>query len=328
MPANLTPMYRKAERDFRRAQTAAERVECLQRMFQLIPRHKGTDKLQAAIKSSLSDARAELKRQENAPRANPFLKIPRHGSGRVVIIGAANSGKSCLLAHLTNAAPEIAPFPFTTREPLPAMMEVHGIQIQLIDTPPVVAGGLPPWMLNLVRTADAVAVAFNGASDDAPDETADVVRVFSERRTRLSNRSGFDSSDFGVAHVPALLVATHAMQPECELRVDVFCDDTMFPGECVGFDADSPETVANTREAIFGVLKLVRVFTKRPGESPDLTSPMTIPSGGTVEDLAFQIHETLARDLKHARLWGRGDHEGQVVGKDFVLQDGDIVELH
>lgn len=333
MPANLTPMYRKAERDYRRAQTPAERVECLQRMMQLIPRHKGTDKLQAAIKSSLSEARADLKRAENAPRATPFLRIPRHGCGRVLVVGAANAGKSQLVATLTNAAPEVAPFPFTTREPFPAMMPCQGVQIQLIDTPPVVADALPPWLLNLVRTADAVVLAMDGSSDDAPQQTHEVVRAFEERRTRFSDRSGFDAADFGVAHVPALLVVTRADDADSGLRTELLRDEIHrqqehFSLPSVAFEPASAAAVAATQQAIFGVLKLVRVFTKRPGQEPDLTSPLTIAAGGTVEDLALQIHEDLARKLRHARLWGRSDHEGQVVGRDYVLHDGDIVELH
>lgn len=328
MPANLTPMYRKAERDFRRAQTPAERVECLQRMMQLIPRHKGTDKLQAAIKASLSEARAELRRAENAPRTSAALRIPRQGCGRVVVVGAANAGKSCLVDALTNAAPEIAPFPFTTREPLPAMMPWEGTQIQLIDTPPVVPDALPVWMLNLVRTADAVLLAFDGSDDDAPAQTRDVVRAFGQRRTRFSSRAGFDPDDFGVAHVPALLVVTRADDADWNLRVELFAEEVAFSGGQVAFDIADAATVTATAAAIFDTLQLVRVFTKRPGQPADLSSPLTIAVGGTVEDLALQIHEDLARDLRHARLWGRSDHDGQVVGRDYVLHDGDIVELH
>lgn len=328
MPANLTPMYRKAERDFRRAQTPAERVECLQRMLQLIPRHKGTDKLQAAIKSSLSEARAELQRTQNAPKASSVLRIARHGCGRVVVVGAANAGKSQLVAALTNAVPEVAPFPFTTREPLPAMMPWEGTQIQLIDTPPVVPDALPPWMLNLVRTADAVVLAFDGADDDAPAQTSDVVQAFAERRTRFSSRAGFDPEDFGVAHVPALLAVTRASDPDWRLRVELFREEMRFPPAQVAFEAGVADMVTATAAAIFETLQLVRVFTKRPGQAADLASPLTIGVGGTVEDLALQIHADLARDLRHARLWGRSDHDGQVVGRDYVLHDGDVVELH
>ena len=65
MPANLTPQYHKAERDYRRAQDATEQLMCLQRMLQLLPKHKGTDKLQAQLKARISDVRRLVQRETN-----------------------------------------------------------------------------------------------------------------------------------------------------------------------------------------------------------------------------------------------------------------------
>lgn len=328
MPANLTPMYRKAERDYRHAQSAIEQVECLQKMLQLIPKHKGTDKLQAFIKSKLSEAKTAARQQANAPKSGQAVRIPRHGSGRIVIVGGPNSGKSTILELLTNAKPEVASFPFTTREPLPAVMDFHGVQVQLIDTPPITPGQLPPWMLNLVRTADAVLLAFDGTSDDSPQDTAAVLEEFRSRKTQLSRRSGFDEIDFAVAHVPALLVATRADDSDLDVRLELLtglCDVN-----CPVFklEASHRDSAAKLHDAVFERLGLIRIFTKPPGKPADMSSPLTIPIDGTVEDLALQIHEDLARDLKHARLWGHGDHDGQIIGRDHVLRDGDVVELH
>lgn len=328
MPANLTPMYRKAERDYRHAQSAMEQVECLQKMLQLIPKHKGTDKLQGFIKSKLAEAKIAARQQANAPKSGQAFRIPRHGSGRIVVVGGPNSGKSTILDLLTNAKPEVAPFPFTTREPLPAVMDFHGVQIQLIDTPPITAGQLPPWMLNLVRTADAVILTFDGTSDDAPEDTAVVLNEFQSRRTQLSDRSGFDEQDFAVAHIPTLLVATRAADADVDVRLELLqglCDV-----DCPVFrlEASQPDSVASLHSAVFERLGLIRIYTKPPGKPADMGAPLTVSRDGTVEDLALQIHEDLARDLKHARLWGHGDHDGQIIGRDHVLRDGDVVELH
>lgn len=328
MPANLTPMYRKAERDYRHAQTAAEQVECLQKMLALIPKHKGTDKLQAFIKSKLSEAKQALKQQANAPKSGQTFRIPRQGSGRIVIVGAPNSGKSQILKLLTNANPEIAPFPFTTREPLPAMMSFGGIQVQLVDTPPVTAGQLPPWMLNLVRTADAAILAFDGSSDDAPEETAAVIQEFKSRKTLFSNQSGFGKEDFAVAHVPSLLVVSRAAEPDCNERVALLKEVETILCPAFLLEADHPADTQSLKDSVFARLDLIRVYTKPPGRPADMNSPLTIERNGTVEDLALQIHEDLAHSLKHARLWGHGDHDGQIIGRDHVLRDGDVVELH
>ncbi len=328
MPANLTPMYYKAERDYRRAQTAAEQVECLQLMLQLMPKHKGTDKLQADIKSRLSEARQNLKQQINAPKSGQVFRIPRQGAGRIVIIGGPNCGKSRILKELTRAEPAVAPFPFTTREPLPAMMEYEGVQIQLVDTPPITAGQLQPWLLNLVRTADGVLLVFNGSSDDAPEETMAVIQELESRKTRLTEIGGFDKDSFATVNVASKLVVTHAADVDCQDRSQHFYETWVAQTSALGVELGEAHDVSTLKQRCFELLKIIRVFTKSPGKPADMRAPLTIADNGTVEHLAVQIHKDLARNLKHARLWGHGDHEGQIVGRDYRLRDGDVVELH
>jgi uncharacterized protein len=328
MPANLTPMYLKAEREYRRAQSVAEQVECLQVMLQLVPKHKGTDRLQADLKSRLSEARRTLQQQLNAPKSGQAFRIPRQGAGRVVIVGGPNSGKSRILKELTRAEPEVADFPFTTREPLPAMMDYDGVPIQLIDTPPVVFGQLEPWMLNLLRTADAALLVFNGASDDAPEETLAVVREFADRKTRFSTTTGFDELSFATVNIASILLVTHAADDEHAERLELLNDLMGVALPIHKVELDDHVTIEQLKREIFALLKIIRVFTKPPGQPPDMTSPLTIAIDGTVEDLAAQIHDDLAKSLKHAKIWGEGGHDGQIVGRDHQLRDGDVVELH
>ena len=321
-------MYYKAERDYRRAQTAAEQVECLQLMLQLMPKHKGTDKLQADIKSRLSEARQNLKHQLNAPKSGQTCRIPRQGAGRIVIIGGPNCGKSRILEELTRAEPDVAPFPFTTREPLPAMMEYEGVQIQLVDTPPITVGQVPPWLLNLVRTADGVLLVLDGSSDVAPEETLAVIQEFESRKTRFTEVGGFDADSFSIVNVAARLIVTHASNVDCQERSQLLHE--LWGGDLstLGVELDEQDFVNALKQWCFELLNIIRVFTKSPGKPADMGAPLTIADNGTVEDLAVQIHEDLARTLKHARLWGHGDHDGQVVGRDYRLRDGDVVELH
>ncbi len=327
MPANLTPQYQKAEADFRRAQSASERLACLERMLQLIPRHKGTERLQADLKTRLKEARVEVQVERNAPKGTRSYRIPRQGAGTVIIVGGPNSGKSRLLRELTSARPDVADYPFTTREPLPGMMPWEDVRVQLVDTPPVTAGHLEPYLTDFVRSADAVILCLNGASDDAPQETVDVVRQLAARKTRLSAATGFDPDDMSVINVRTLLACTRAGDPDAGLRLQMFRELADLDLETAPVEFESSASTAELRRAIFNLLGVMRVYTRRPGEPIDRENPITLENGATVVDLAGKVHHELAARLTHARIWG-ATGEGLTVGRDHPLAEGDVVELH
>lgn len=328
MPANLTPQYQKAEEAYRRAQTAQERVDCLEEMLQVIPKHKGTEKLQADLKTKLKEAREEAHVEKSAPKTTRSYRIPRQGAGTVILVGAPNSGKSRVLKELTHAQPEVAPYPFTTREPLPGMMPWHDVSVQLIDTPPVTSSHIEPYLTSFVRSADLVVLCFDGSSDDAPQETADVIAQLAERKTRLAAQTGFDEEDMSHVNVRTLIVVTHAGDPDAALRVDMFREAGAAPLETLLVELDREADRETLRDRIYQGLDVIRVYTKRPGKPAEKDSPFTLPRGATVEDLALKVHRDLAASLKHARIWGTSAQDGQTVGRDHVLADGDIVELH
>lgn len=328
MPANLTPQYLKAEEEYRRAQSTTEQIACLENMLLQIPKHKGTEKLQADLKTKLKEARDELTAEKKAPKKGKSYKFPRQGAGQMVIVGAPNSGKSRLLKELTNAEPEVAPYPFTTREPFPAMMPWEDVSVQLIDTPPITDSQFEVYIPNLVRSTDVVILCFDGASDDAPQETQTVVDQIQQRKTVLSDHTGFDEDDFSTIHVKTILVATKGGDPDVELRLSMFqelCSQKLIT-EIV--ELDKPEDIARLRNRLFSMLGVIRIYTKAPGKPADYSNPYTLPIGGTVEDLAGKVHRELAEKVKHAKIWGTSASDGQTVGRDHVLADKDLVELH
>jgi ribosome-interacting GTPase 1 len=328
MPANLTPQYSKAEEAYRRAQSALERVECLEQMLQLIPKHKGTEKLQADLKTKLKETREEVQTEKSALKPGKSYRIPRQGAGTVVIVGAPNSGKSRILAELTNAEPAVADYPFTTHEPMPGMMPWHDVTVQLIDTPPIAAGHVEPYLTGFVRSADLVLLCFDGSSDEAPEQTVEVLQLLADRNTRLSNLSGLDEHDLGVVDVKTYLVVTRCRDPDAATRLDLLRELTPLPFTLLVVDLDEEEGRTALRNAIYEALGVIRIYTKRPGKPAEKDAPFTIPVGGTVEDLAAKVHRDLAATLKFAKVWGTSAHDGQTVGREHVLQDGDVVELH
>lgn len=328
MPANLTPQYSKAEEEYRRAQSPTERFEILERMLVLIPKHKGTEKLQADLKTKLKETREELAVEKAAPKAvGKVYRFPRQGAGTIVIIGGPNAGKSRILKELTKAEPEVAPYPFTTREPLPGMMAWEDIVVQLIDTPPITQHQFEPALLNLVRTADMVLLAFDGSSDDAPEETAAVMQQLSQRHTHLAERTGFDEEDFSKLLVKTRLVITRGNDSAVTDRLDFLREMNPIPFPVLTVELDDVTSRESLRNAIVTALELIRLYTKTPGKPADYSSPYTLPVGGTVEDLAGKIHRDLGEKVKSAKVWAFGNSDSRTVGKDHALTDRDLVEL-
>src|SRR5262245_10519850 len=156
MAVNLTPQYHEAEAEYKKAQTADERLACLQKMWQLVPKHKASEKLQAELKTKISETKAEIEREKKSPKkAGLSFKIPKQGAGQVLLLGPPNSGKSRILSRLTRASPDVKPSPFTTHEPMPGMMDWEDARVQLVDTPPITADYMEGWLSSMVRSADA-----------------------------------------------------------------------------------------------------------------------------------------------------------------------------
>ena len=328
MPANLTPQYQKAEIEYRRAQSAQERIDCLEQMLQLIPKHKGTEKLQADLKSRLKEARGELQQEKKAGKAGRSYRFPHQGAGQVILLGAPNSGKSRVLAELTHAHPEVADYPFCTREPLPGMMPWQDAFVQLIDTPPITDTHFEPYLSGIVRAADLVVLCFDGTSDDAPEQTLQVIEQLKQRKTELANETGFDEENFSIVKLKTLMVVTRADAPDVDERLELFREICPTSFETLPVELEREHSREELRNRIYELLGVIRVYTKRPGKPADKQEPFTIPLEGTVEDLALKVHRELAESLKFARVWGANVVDGQTVGREHQLCDGDVVELH
>ena len=184
--ANLPAQYIEAEEEFRRAGTAEEKVEALRKMLSLIPKHKGTEKMQGDIKKRIAKWKnqAEAAKKKGAKRADPS-HVPREGAAQVAVIGSVNSGKSSLLAALTNSEPAVGDYPFTTRIPQPGMLFHLGIPIQLVDTPALDPSVTERWIGSLIRNADMAVVMLDLARDDLLEQWEAVHAVLESLKIRL-----------------------------------------------------------------------------------------------------------------------------------------------
>jgi ribosome-interacting GTPase 1 len=335
MPANLTPQYSQAEEEYRKAQTPEEKLACLKKMYALLPKHKGTEKLQAELKSRMSRLREELEHARHAHRKGVSYKIPRQGAGTVILLGAPNAGKSLLLSRLTKATPEVAPYPFTTREPQPGMMPWEDVSVQLIDTPPITRDFLDGYLSGMVRGADAAVLVVDLGHDDGLTQADDVIQRLAATKTCLTGPgptgdadATTDDFDDRIARVKTLLAANKIDLPGAQQRLELLQEwfGAQFP--IYPISAEHCQGLEELRTAIYRSLNVIRVYTKQPGKPPDLEAPFTCPAGSTLLDLAALIHRDFAEKLRYARIWGTGVYDGQTVKRDHILHDKDIVELH
>ena len=329
MAANLTPQYHKAEAAFRQAQTPEEELQWLQVMLREIPKHKGTDKMQADLKAKIAKLKTEVQKKSSAPATGKANKIPRQGAGRVLLLGAPNAGKSALLKALTRATPEVAPYPFTTQAPQPGMMLFEDVPIQVIDLPPITADFFDLGILNLVRGADVVWLVIDAASDSVIEDTQAVLEKFNDGKTRLGNDTLLDEEDIGVSYTATLVVYNKCEVPDAPDRLATIREFLPLPFPFLEVSAESGLRLDELRKWTFEKLDMVRVYTKHPKQKePDMSKPFTIKRGETLVEVAELVHHEMAAALKGARVWGKSLHAGTPVKPDYQPEDKDVVELN
>jgi ribosome-interacting GTPase 1 len=327
MPTNLPPEYFDAEKRYRAAESASEKISCLEELLGTIPKHKGTDKLRAEYRRKLSKLKVESQKRKSVGHQESVYHIEREGAGRVVVSGAANVGKSSLVAALTHASPKVSEYPYTTWTPTPGMMLMEDVQIQLIDTPPLNREHVESELFDLIRRADLVllVVDLQGYPVQQLEETA---TILNKHNIVPQHFQGSYADQENKVFVPVLVVVNKYDNQEMEEDFEIFREllDKEWP--LLPVSATTSRNLEKFTRTVFDKLEIIRIYSKPPGKDPDLGQPFVMKKGSTVEELAEKVHKDFIKNLKTARIWGSDVYNGQMVGKDHVLADGDIVELH
>jgi small GTP-binding protein len=329
MPANLTPEYLRAEERFRAARTVDEKIEALEHMLAVIPRHKGTDHIYGQLKSKLSKLRAEKTKKSATARHSPDYRVEPEGAGQVVLLGAPNAGKSSLLAALTNAQPEVTSYPFATRNVLPGMMMYEDCPIQLIDTPSIAADFFDPLMLTLVRNADRALLVIDLTADEVIEQPAWVIDTLEQKKVRMVPMdTDLPAFDVSIRNLPTLILANKADEEDAMEILDFVKEEWGQRFPILPVSVNQPQSLDALRKQVFESLRIVRVYSKMQGKKPDFTAPFILPVGATVLDFAAKVHRDFKERFAYARVWGHDKVEGRRISREYVLQDQDVIELH
>jgi ribosome-interacting GTPase 1 len=327
MPANLTPQYLESEAKFKQAKTTPEKIKALEIMMAVIPKHKGTEKIRGQLKSRMAKLKEELQRRPTLGRVEQAFSIKREGAAQLVLLGPPNSGKSTLFSQVTHALSEVADYPFTTQKPIPGMMKFENLQIQLVDTPPIQLDHVEPGFSNLVRYADALLLLVD-LTEDPLFQMEILLEELKQMKIEIVGKGLIPAREEGWVSQKALLLGN-----KCDVKNAMGGYRTLeahfrdaFP--ILPISAKGEMNFDEVKKEIYQLLDIIRVYTKIPGKEPDLTEPVILKKGSTVGDVALSVHKDFVAKLRYAKIWGSGKFNGQMVKRDYQVNEGDIIELH
>ena len=239
------------------------------------------------------------------------IAVRREGAAQIALVGPPNVGKSSLLQALSEIQIKTGDYPFTTLRPVPALTRIGGVLVQLVEIPGLIGGatedrGGGRALLGVLRTVDAIVYCCRAGGDPA-----DLRVVLAEVQ-----EAGIEK--------PAILAATRADEADDEALAALA---RAFPGlPIVPVSVLDDASLEHFGAAVWALTGLLRVYLRKDGEvDPD---PLALDPGATVADVADAVHHELGATLSGARVWGPSARfDGQRVGRDHAILDGDVVEI-
>ncbi len=328
MPANLPPQYYEIERKYKLAKNYEEKIAILQEMLSIMPKHKGTDRLQADLRAKISKLRKASQKKPVAIRKTYTDHIPKEGAAQVILIGPPNTGKSQILANFTNATPQIASYPFTTQKPIVGMMKWENIKIQIVDTPPIINEFLPSYLPAIIGETDLALLVVDLGDDAVLEQVEMVVKKLKEVKVALIGNKLKNDCPEGIICKKTLVLGNKSDTEGSRQRLKILKDLYKDEFSIISISAINLSQQDEVKREIYRALKIIRIYTKIPGKSADLNDPIILEEKSKVINAARAIHKDFAKNLKYAKIWRKDIFDAWKIDKDFLLKEGDILEFH
>jgi small GTP-binding protein len=304
MPANLPPQFFELQQKLNQTKDIQEKIEILQEMLAICPKHKGTERVQEEIKKKI----AKLKRtQPKKLKREEIYFVKKEGAGQVLIVGPPNSGKTSLTNLLCNTNFKVADYPFTTQLPTPAMLKFENILIQIVDTPPLSRDFKPGWLKNLARQADSILVLID-LENEPENQLKEIEEILSEWKIEKEK----------------ILLLGNKIDSEREKENFEKLKKSV---EILGISVKGKIGIENLKRKIFESLKIIRVYPKEPKKKVDFENPFVLKRGTKLIDFVKEINEEWLKEFKGARLYEKNLKNFKIVGKYYELNDEDIIEI-
>lgn len=300
MPANASPEFVHAEKKFYLAKTDEEKLSALEEMIRTMPMHKSAEAMRANLRTRYKKLQEKIdsKKKSSKGRGRPGIK---KGELQAVLVGLTNSGKSSILASLTNAKPEISQYSFTTKYPILGTLDYENIKIQIVDLP---APDSEYFDSGIANNSDVLLIVITHIED------IDKISQFIKRA---------DGKKIYIFNKIDLLSENEKRRTEARLRTNKL--------NFILFSSITLENLHELEEKIFLAFNKLRIYTKQPKKPAD-KDPVIMPQNSTVKDVAEKIFHGLSNKVKEARITGpSGKFPNQKIGLDHKLKDRDVVEF-